>query len=141
MVPRGFRAQRLGVSHLLTHDTVVRLLLLLAGSSGSSSEGLQQQLQQLQRALQRAIGLDDAHVQELTSLGSSSSGGEVGLDDLQQLREVFAAPQSLEQVLQQHWQKVGWATRHLVLITVLFSPPFLLRFEPLNHNLVCSVMP
>lgn len=85
--------------------------VLAAGSS--SSDGLQQQLQKLQAALQRSLGLDQQQVQGLAGVGSSSSSSGGGLqpaDLQQQLQDVFVAPPTLEQVLQQRWAQVrAWA--------------------------------
>jgi hypothetical protein len=73
--------------------------ILLAGSSSSSDaaqqEQLQAQLQQLQQALQAATGLD------------AGAAAAAGVDDFEQLQQLCAAPPSLEEVLEQHWQQVG----------------------------------
>jgi hypothetical protein len=76
--------------------------VILAGNS--SSDGLQQQLSQLQQALQQRLGLEQGQVQGIVGLGSSS--GSVGPGELQQMQEVFAAPPTLEQLLQQRWEQV-----------------------------------
>jgi hypothetical protein len=80
--------------------------VLAAGSS--SSDGLQQQLQKLQAALQRSFGLDQQLVQDLAGVGSSSSSsGGLQPAELQQLlQDVFVAPPTLEQVLQQRLAEV-----------------------------------
>lgn len=74
--------------------------VLLADSSSTSSdvaqkEQLQQQLQQLQQALQAATGLD------------AGAAAAAGIDDFEQLQQLFAAPPSLEQALKQHWEQVS----------------------------------
>jgi hypothetical protein len=78
--------------------------VILAGNS--SSDGLQQQLSQLQQALQQRLGLEQWQAQEIVGLGSSS--GSVGPGELQQMQGVFAAPPSLEQLLQQRWEQVRY---------------------------------
>jgi hypothetical protein len=79
--------------------------VLAVGSS--SSNGLQQQLQKLQAALQRSLGLDQQQVQDLARVGSSSSSAGLQPADLQQqLQDVFVTPPTLEQVLQQRWSEV-----------------------------------
>jgi len=75
--------------------------------ASSDSDGVQRQLQQLQRALQRSAGIGDEVLQELSGFDSSNSGAAVRPKALQQLQQVFAAPPSLEQLLQQRWQQVG----------------------------------
>lgn len=78
--------------------------VLAAGSS--SSDGLQQQLQKLHAALQRSLGLDQQQVQDLAGVGSSSSGDLQPADLHQQLQDVFVAPPTLDQVLQQRLAEV-----------------------------------
>lgn len=82
--------------------------VLLSSSSSSRDDGLEQQLQQLQAALQRAFGLEQQQVQELAGVGSSTDS--VGPGELSALQQLFAAPPTLEQVLQQRWQQVGGRT-------------------------------
>lgn len=119
-VAAGLDAQEGGISYEEAEQTWQQLLLLagqpdgprfdqvlLAGSSGS--DGVQQQLAQLQQALQQRIGLGQEQVQQLVGVGSSS--GSVRPEELQGLQDVFGAPPTLEQLLQQRWAQVGWLAR------------------------------
>jgi hypothetical protein len=70
--------------------------VLLAGSSSGDAlqqEQLQVQLQQLQQGLHAATGLD-------------GDAAAAGIDDFEQLQQLFAAPPSLEDALKQHWEQV-----------------------------------
>jgi hypothetical protein len=106
--------------------------VLLANSSSSSSDDLQQQqLQKLQRSLQTAFGLEEQQLQELAAVGSSSSSSSsIGLEELQRLQEVFAAPPTLEQVLQQRWQEVSLYLSAPGHISILWVRT---KSEPLLH--------
>jgi hypothetical protein len=81
--------------------------VLLADSSDAvQQEQLQGQLQQLQQALQAATGLD------------AGAAAAAGIDDWEQLQQLFAAPPSLEEALKQHWEQVG---RLKALLCVLYG--------------------
>jgi hypothetical protein len=72
--------------------------VLLAGSSSGDAvqqEQLQGQLQQLQQALHAATGL-------------GTDAAAAGINDFEQLQQLFAAPPSLEDALKQHWEQVGY---------------------------------
>jgi hypothetical protein len=94
------------------------------GSSSSSDDAgaaaVPQQLARLQQALARATGLSRdtlAAVQGFASTSSSSSSGGAGGADSgssaagleAQLRPLLQAPPTLDQLLQQHWDKVAQA--------------------------------